>query len=45
MLAEKQYSFNVSEHYVNFISTHWSQCTLGQVFDLTVFNTIYLALT
>ena len=28
ILVEKQYSFNVSEHYINFISTYWYQCPL-----------------
>ena len=40
MLVEEQYSVNVSEHYINFNSTHrvhW----LG--FDLKVFSCIYLA--
>ena len=41
MLVEEQYSFNDSEHYTNFNSTHrvhWSG------FDFKVFNRIYIAL-
>ena len=42
ILVEEQESFNVSEHYINFNSTHrarWSD------FNLTLLNSIYLALT
>ena len=41
-IVEEQESFNISEHYINFNSTHrvhWSD------FDLTVVNSIYPALT
>ena len=40
ILVEEQYSVNVSEHYINFNSTHhvhWLD------FDLKVFSSIYLA--
>ena len=40
MLVEEQYSANVSEHYINFNSTH---CVHWLGFELIVFSSIYLA--
>ena len=41
MLFEEQYFFNLSEYYINFISTHFA---LWSGFDITVLDSIYLAL-